>query len=292
MRCRAVIGLAAMALSAAFGAGAAERLATTPGGGVLRVVEHGPRNAKPPVVLIAGWGMSADIWREQAALLAKSRRVIAFDPRGQGRSSRAEGVVTPERRAADLQALLAGESGRVVLVGWSQGVQDIAAYVQAYGTEKAAAFVFVDAPVATGAAGVAKDPQGAAEQLRLLSIYAQAPQAYAQGMVEAIVTQPVARTTHGAAMVADILRVPTDAGVAMLVADLFGADRTGALFKLDRPTLIIAAADSPELQAQKDMADAIRGARLEVIERAGHAVFIDQPGRFAGILARFLDELG
>lgn len=292
MRRWAVIGLAAMALLAAFETQAAERMAAMPGGGVLRVVEQGPRNAKPPVVLIAGWGMSADVWGEQAALLAKSRRVVAFDPRGQGRSSSAEGVVTPERRAADLQALLAGERGRVVLIGWSQGVQDIAAYVQAYGTGKVAGIVLVDAPVAAGAGGVAKDPQGAAEQLRLLSIYARAPQAYAQGMVEAIVTQPAARTAHGPAMVADILRVPTDAGVSMLVADLFGADRTGALAKFDRPTLIIAAADSPELQAQKDMAGAIRGARLEVIEQAGHAVFVDQPDRFGSVLARFLDGLG
>lgn len=292
MRRLAVIGLAAAVLLAAFETQAAERMAAMPGGGVLRVVEQGPLNEKPPVVLIAGWGMSADVWTEQAALLAKSRRVIAFDPRGQGRSSRAEGVVTPERRAADLQVLLAGEARRVVLVGWSQGVQDVAAYVQAYGTGKVAGFVLVDAPVAAGAAGVVRDPQGAADQLRLLSVYALAPRAYARGMMEAIVTRPAARAAHGAAMVADILRVPTDAGVSMLVADLFGADRTAALAKFDRPTLVVVAADSPELQAQRDMAAAIPQARLEVIEQAGHAVFVDQPGRFAATLARFLDGLG
>lgn len=292
MRRSAVIGLAATVLLAAFETQAAERMAAMPGGGVLRVVEEGPRNAKPPVVLIAGWGMSAGVWGEQAALLAKSRWVMAFDPRGQGRSSRAEGVVTPERRAADLQALLAGAGGRVALVGWSQGVQDIAAYVQTYGTEKVAGLVLIDVPVATGAAGVVQDPRAAAEQLRLLSIYAQTPQAYAQGMVEAIVTQPAARAAHGARMTADILRVPTDAGVSMLVADLFGADRTATLAKFDRPMLVVAAADSPELQAQKDMASAIRGARLEVIEQAGHAVFVDQPGRFSAVLTRFLDGLG
>lgn len=292
MRRSAVIGLAAMVLAAAFGAQAAERMATMPDGGVLRVVEQGPRNDNPPVVLIAGWGMSADVWNDQAARLAASRRVIAFDPRGQGRSSRAIGVVTPEQRAADLQVLLAGLERPPVLVGWSQGVQDIAAYVQAYGAEKIAGVVLVDAPISAGAAGVPKDPQGAAQQLRLLSIYAQAPQAYAQGMMEAIVTQPVARAAHGARIVEDILRVPTDAGVAMLVVDLFGRDRTGALAKLDRPTLIIAAAGSPELQAQRDMAIAARQARLEVIENAGHAVFLDQPERFATVLARFLNGVG
>lgn len=292
MQRSAVIGFAALALSAAFETQAAERTAPMPSGGALRVIEQGPRNDKPPVVLIAGWGMSAEVWREQTARLAKSRRVIAFDPRGQGRSSGADGVVTPERRAADLQALLAGEAGRVVLVGWSQGVQDIAAYVQDHGTEKVAGVVLVDAPVAAGAAGVTKDPQGAAQQLRLLSIYAQAPQAYARGMVETIVTQPAARTAHGPAMVADILRIPTDAGVAMLVADLLSADRTGALARIDRPTLVIAAAGSPELQDQRDMAAAIPHARLEVIAQAGHAVFIDQPERFAAALARFLDGLG
>ena len=40
------------------------------------------------------------------------------------------------------------------------------------------------------------------------------------------------------------------------------------------------------------MAAAIPHARLEVIAQAGHAVFIDQPERFAAALARFLDGLG
>ena len=42
---------------------------------------------------------------------------------------------------------------------WSQGVQDIAAYVDQFGTDKIAEIVFVDAGVSAGAQEVRLNPQ-------------------------------------------------------------------------------------------------------------------------------------
>ena len=42
----------------------------------LRTTDAGTANGDTPVVLIPGWGTSADIWAEQAARLARHRRVV------------------------------------------------------------------------------------------------------------------------------------------------------------------------------------------------------------------------
>jgi len=90
--------------------------------------------------------------------------------------------------------------------------------------------------------------------------------------------------------VSDSLKTPTDTGIAMLVADLFGSDRRPSIAKFSRPTLVIAAADSPLLAAQRDMATRLHDGRLEIVQDAGHAIFADQPDRFNQLVARFLSD--
>lgn len=257
----------------------------------LRVVDQGPRNAKPPVVLITGWGFTADIWRDQAVRLAKTRRVVSFDPRSQGRSTVTAQGMTPAQRARDLDAVLTQLGlDNVYLVGWSQGVQDVAAYVDGFGTQKLAGAVLVDAAVSSGSGAVLRDPQAAAQTLRLLSIYAAQPEAYARGMLAVIISRPLDKA-QADRLAADIAAVPTAIDSAALVADLYGADLTPALRKLNRPTLIVASAASPELQAQRDQVKVLSDGRIEVVENAAHTVFIDQPDRFAEILDRFLAQV-
>lgn len=287
---RVIAALAAFCLLTTAAAAEERRLAVTPEVS-LRVVDEGPRNAKPPVVLITGWGFTADIWRDQAQRLARTRRVVSFDPRSQGRSTVTAQGMTPAQRARDLDAVLTQLGlDKVHLVGWSQGVQDVAAYVDAFGTRKLAGAVLVDAAVSSGSGAVLRDPQAAAQTLRFLSIYAAQPEAYARGMLGAIISRPLDKA-QADRLAADIAAVPTAIGSAALVADLYGVDLTPALKKLDRPTLIVASATSPELQAQRDELKLLPAGRIEVVENAAHTVFIDQPDRFAEILDRFLTQV-
>lgn len=94
----------------------------------------GPNNAKPPLVFVPGWRLTASIWQEQVATFSKDRRVIVVDPRSQGESTKTPEGDTPEQRARDLDAVLKQQKAApIVLVGWSQGVQDVAAYVEQFG---------------------------------------------------------------------------------------------------------------------------------------------------------------
>jgi non-heme chloroperoxidase len=90
------------------------------------------------------------------------------------------------------------------------------------------------------------------------------------------------------AIVKSTLQTPTNTGVAMLIADIFGTDRRPALAKLNKPALVIASASSPLLDAQKEMAASVSGAKFVAVDDSAHAVFIDQPEKFDQALQEFL----
>ena len=257
----------------------------------LRVIEAGQASPGPTLVFIPGWSTGADIWREQIDHFASTYRVIAFDPRSQGQSTITTNGDTPEMRAQDLHNLLERlDTRRPVLIGWSQGVQDLAAYIERYGTHDLASLVLVDAAVSDGADGIAARAQETAAQFKMFAVYQAHQQEYLHGMMEAIISKP---QPPGAIdrLVATGLKTPPTIGVAMLVADLFGVNRTAALKKIDCPTLIIASAKSDELARQQAGAGQIPRARFEKIEDAAHAVFLDQPVRFDELLEKFVKDL-
>jgi non-heme chloroperoxidase len=94
--------------------------------------DHG---SGPPVVLIAGYLLDAHSWEKQeAALLAGGYRVIAYDRRGFGNSSKPSTGYDFDTLAADLAALL-GHLGlrRVTLVGNCMGTGEVVRYLAIHG---------------------------------------------------------------------------------------------------------------------------------------------------------------
>src|SRR6266478_4159937 len=97
--------------------------------------DHG---SGPPVVLIHGWPLNGDAWEKQtAALLAAGHRVITYDRRGFGRSSKSGVGYNYDTLAADLNALLSAlDLTGVSLVGHSMGTGEITRYIGKYGTKR------------------------------------------------------------------------------------------------------------------------------------------------------------
>ena len=91
-----------------------------------------------PVVLIHGWPLNGDAWEKQtAALLAAGHRVITYDRRGFGRSSRPGTGYNYDTFAADLDILLrALDINGAALVGHSMGTGEITRYIGKYGTKR------------------------------------------------------------------------------------------------------------------------------------------------------------
>src|SRR4051812_10905695 len=105
--------------------------------------DHG---SGPPVVLVHGWPLDSRSWEPQVhALLEAGHRVIAYDRRGFGQSSRPTEGYDFGTLAADLEKLLTELDLReVTLVGFSLGTGELARYVGTHGTDRLKACVFIE----------------------------------------------------------------------------------------------------------------------------------------------------
>ena len=91
-----------------------------------------------PVVLIHGWPLSGASWEKQtAALLDAGHRVITYDRRGFGRSSKPAIGYDYDTFASDLDKLLTKlKLAKVALVGFSMGSGEVTRYLAKYGTKR------------------------------------------------------------------------------------------------------------------------------------------------------------
>ncbi len=103
------------------------------------------QGAGQPVVLIHGFPLDGESWgKQQAALLDAGYRVIAYDRRGFGASTKTASGSDYDTFAADLHALLEDlDLHDVALVGFSMGTGEIARYLARYGAGRIAKAAFL-----------------------------------------------------------------------------------------------------------------------------------------------------
>ncbi len=99
-----------------------------------------------PVVLLAGWPLDSRSWEPQVhPLLEGGHRVIAYDRRGFGRSSRPTEGYDFDALADDLHQLLTELDLReVTLIGFSLGTGELARYIGTHGTGRLKSCVFIE----------------------------------------------------------------------------------------------------------------------------------------------------
>ena len=109
------------------------------------VVNYEDQGTGQAVVLIHGYPLDGDSWEKQtAALLDAGYRVITYDRRGFGGSSKTAGGYDYDTFAADLDVVLTELDLRdVILVGFSMGTGELARYVSTYGAERVAKLAFL-----------------------------------------------------------------------------------------------------------------------------------------------------
>jgi len=104
--------------------------------------DHGTGQA---VVLVHGYPLDGSSWERQAReIRAAGYRVITYDRRGFGGSSKVEVGYDYDTFAADLNAVLTTlDLNDVILVGFSMGTGELARYAKLFGTDRIAKFAFL-----------------------------------------------------------------------------------------------------------------------------------------------------
>jgi len=120
--------------------------------------DHGPG---APVVLVHGFLLDGRSWeRQEAALLLEGYRVIAYDRRGFGASSRPSVGYDYDTLAADLSALLEHLDVRdAVLAGFCAGTGEVTRYLGRYGSARVRGAALL-APLPLGLPRPAGDADG------------------------------------------------------------------------------------------------------------------------------------
>jgi non-heme chloroperoxidase len=105
--------------------------------------DHG---SGPVVVLLSGWPLDSRSWEPQMHdLLEAGNRVIVYDRRGFGRSSRPTVGYDFDTLAGDLDKLMTKlDLTEATLIGFSLGTGELARYIGAYGTKRLRGCVFIE----------------------------------------------------------------------------------------------------------------------------------------------------
>ncbi len=98
-----------------------------------------------PIVLVHGWPLSGDMWEYQIpTLIDAGYRVITYDRRGFGKSSRPYTGYSYDKMAEDLYDLIKKlDLKAVTLIGFSMGGGELAKYVEKFGTGNLDKLIFI-----------------------------------------------------------------------------------------------------------------------------------------------------
>jgi non-heme chloroperoxidase len=273
-----VLALAALAtpLRAADQPAVKDAFLTLPDGAKIHYLEAGQGS---PIVFIPGWTMAADIWEPQIAHFSKSHRVIAYDPRSQGQSSKVSDGSFPGARAYDLSVILEQLNvPSATLVCWSMAVSECIAYLELYGTRHIDGLVLVD-----GFIGEPSDAQRTAGIIQYIAQFQRNRKPLTDSFVRSMFKKPRSEE-YLKHVIEESLLTPTDTAVALFVG-AFSWDNSKAIPRIDRPTLL--AATENLTASYKKLHEQIPGSRLELFQ-SGHALFVDEPERFNQVLESFL----
>lgn len=260
---------------------------TTRDGVRIHYIESKPRSPRRdstllfvPGLMTPGW-----IWEHQLAYFDQNYRVVAMDPRSQGESSKPAEGHYPAARARDIKSVVDQLKLKpVVLVAYTSAVTEVVSYVDQFGTETLAGLVLIN-----GIAGRDYDEATMSSLLAYSNAFQLDRQKAADRFVRGLYRKPQSED-YIRRMIRATLRMPTNSVVALIMGGI-ASDNRAALAKIDKPTLIVVALVRPWMSFYEDMQKRIRGARMEVFDDAGHALFVDEAARFNTLLDEFLNTL-
>ena len=232
-----------------------------------------------PIVLVPGWRMPAWIWQQQIDDLARTWRVIALDPRGQGESDVPARGYEPHRRGADIGELIARRGpDKPVVIAWSLGVLDTLALIHDKGDGAIAGLVLVDN-------SIGEDPPPPPSPSAPRQGPQPPPDVAMRGFVSSMFAhkQPQAWLNR---LSAATLRTPEPAAAALMTYPMPRTFWKEAVYATAKPVLYIV---RPRFEGQAaNLAAHHPAAETQVVTALGHALFVDDAEGFNAMVRDFI----
>jgi pimeloyl-ACP methyl ester carboxylesterase len=252
-------------------------------------IAYTQRGSGPPLVLVTGWTMSGEVFEHQLAELGTHFRVVAFDPRSHGRSTRTSSGNNYPQQGHDLTALLAILGLEDVhLLGWSFGALACYAAIARSGTAGIRSLTVVDQPpkpLGTGAAGEWADETLEGFLDELVGPVVAHPEAFAADFADWVVARALAPEEQR--WLAEMhLATPRDASETLLVSAML-SDYTELAGSLGS-SIPFANAVREDCLAHAEAWLGEHAPESAVWPMASHLGFWERPDEFNERLGRFL----
>lgn len=245
---------------------------------------EGPAEA-PVVLLASSLGTNLEVWDAQVPALAERLRVVRFDHRGHGRSPVPPGTYEIGDLAGDVLVLM-DELGlqRAHFCGLSIGAM-VGMWLGIHAPER------LDRLALMCTAAHLPPASAWADRARAVRA-AGSPEPVADAVVDRWLTPAFAQEhPELRAWLRDMLVAQPPDGYAACCGAIERMDLRGDLPRIGAPTLVVSGAEDPASapEHQQLIAEAIPGARLELVADAAHLASVQQPHIVTGLI---LEHLG
>jgi pimeloyl-ACP methyl ester carboxylesterase len=229
-----------------------------------------------PVVFVHGYGGDSEQWSAQLAHVRSTRRAVALDLRGHGKSAApANNDYSVAALAADIGAVVDSlHLDRFVLVGHSMGGSAVIAYAAAH-PDRVAGLVMVGAP------GRTLPEQGKQIMAQIEADYDSVTALYWSRLLTD--AQPAVRDR----VMAQMRSVPKEPSL-VIIRTLMVYDPVPALEQYPGPKLAIVTSQE---NGPNDLQNIVRGLPTRTIEQASHWMHMDKPEEFNRVLDAFLSTV-
>ncbi|MFP4152009.1 MAG: alpha/beta fold hydrolase [Alkalispirochaeta sp.] len=247
-----------------------------------------------PLLFIPGWTFSSAVFERQLAGLSDRYRVIAIDPRSQGRSTKTSEGNTYGVHGVDIGRFLEKmDIPEAVLVGWSTGCLESFATVRAHGTDRIKGFVGIDMSPKALSSTDGDWVEGSIEEIAEVATNMLGTVEGQKGFVEFYATEVMVQRELKPEeldwITGDSLQTPTWVAQALWGSAML-ADYLKEAGELDaaRPTLYILAEHWAET-ARRFLKTHMPRTDTKVL--GGHMMFWEHAEAFNAIVAEFVDSL-
>ena len=233
------------------------------------------------IVFIPGWLMPAAVFRLQLESLGDEFRVLALDPRSQGKSEIFQGEHSVATRMNDMEDfILAAGVKDYVLAGWSLGALESLDFIERKPQTGLRGLIIIDNSIGEGTPPPARSEKffedlGDPERRKH----------YLTGFCRDIFSNSPPEDIS-TAVLSSALQVPGPAAIQLISQPYPRTYWRDIVAKQQIPVLY---AIRPKLREQGEALLRRKGemAQIEMFAESGHALFVDQPARFNTMTAAF-----